>query len=379
MTTATVRFVALASFTVLASACSSGGGPGTGAAGNSGAAGTAGVTGAAGTTGAAGATGAAGTTGVAGTTGAAGTTANAGTTGTAGTTATAGTTGAAGATGTAGATGAAGAGSVACGTQKPDVSGITGSEGLVIAADGTIYFSQPQAIGRLRPGAASTPEKAWAKVTGATTVWGLTLDRANKLLYAGSPTTSTIYKVTVEDTPTVTPLVTKAGQPNGLTMGPDGAVYYSDFSAMGDVYRATPDGTRTKVTTTVLPQANGLAFGPDGALYVDLFTAGSITKLTLANGLETARADFVVKNTVAAADGLAFDAAGNAYVGFGGGVSRVSADGKTLTNLVKGGTANVEFGAGALDCKDLYAVAGGKLVRVANDTAGAPVPWHLSP
>jgi virginiamycin B lyase len=267
---------------------------------------------------------------------------------------------------------------VKCGTEKPDVSTITGSEGLVIDADGTIYFSQAAAVGRLQPGAASKPEKAWAKLTGANTVWGLAIDHASKALYAGSPTTSKIYKVTLEDTPTVTDFVTMAGQPNGLTMGPDGALYYTDFANMGNVFRVTAAGMKTMVTTTPLSMPNGLAFGADGALYVDVFQMGAITKLTLAAGVETARADFVANGLVAAADGLAFDAAGLAYVGYSGGVSRVSANGKTLTNLAKGGTANVEFGAGALDCKDIYYVQGGKLARVANDTAGAAVPWHVA-
>jgi sugar lactone lactonase YvrE len=249
----------------------------------------------------------------------------------------------------------------------------------VIEADGTFYFSQPAAVGRLRPGAASKPEKAWAKLTGASTVWGLAIDRASKALYAGSPATGTIYKITLEDTPVVTDFVTKAGSPNGLTMGTDGALYYSDFAAMGNVYRVTPAGMKTMVTTTPIPMANGLAFGADGALYVDVFQMGGVLKLTLAAGVETARAEFAAKALVAAPDGLAFDSAGLAYVGYAGGVSRVSADGKMLTNLAKGGTANVEFGAGALDCKDIYYVTGGKLARVANDTAGAAVPWHVTP
>jgi sugar lactone lactonase YvrE len=339
-----------------------------GGAGTTGTAGTTSATGGAGTTGAAGDMMGMAGAGSAGT-GAAGT-------GAAGTGAAGAAAPDAGTKGDAAVAGGAPGGTVACGTEKPDVSTITGSEGLVIGADGTIYFSQPSAVGRLRPGAASKPEKAWAKVTGSQ-VWGLAIDRANHVLYAGSPTTSTIYKVTLEDTPTVTNLVTMAGQPNGLTMGADGALYYSDFAAMGNIYRVTPDGTRTKVTTTPLAQPNGLAFGADGALYVDLFQAGSITKLTLAAGLETARADFVAKGLAPADDGLAFDAAGNAYVGYAGGVSRVSADGKMLTNLAKGGTANLEFGAGALDCKDIYYVTGGKLARVTNDVAGAAVPWHL--
>jgi hypothetical protein len=367
------------------SGCSSGSGsgtPGTGgqsgsAAGSTGAAGgTAGTSGTAGAgTGGGGASGAAGaSTGGAGA-GVAGSAGGAGASGGAG-----GGAGAAGSNPDGGAAGAAGAhGGVACGTAQADLSTVTGSEGLVIDADGTVYFSQASAVGRLPAGAGAKLDKAWAKLTGAATVWGLAIDRANKVLYAGSPATSTVYKVTLGDTPTVTNLVTMAGQPNGLTMGPDGALYYTDFTGMGNVYRVTADGTRTKVTTTTLAMPNGLAFGADGALYVDLFQAGSITKLTLAAGLETARVDFVAKNMVNADDGLAFDAAGNAYVGFAGGLSRVSADGKTITNLAKGGaTANVEFGAGALDCKDIYYVTGGKIARFTNDTAGAAVPWHVA-
>jgi sugar lactone lactonase YvrE len=170
--------------------------------------------------------------------------------------------------------------------------------------------------------------------------------------------------------------VKDAGLPNGLTMGPDGALYYTDFQPAGDVYRVTPGGVRTKVTTAPLPKPNGLAFGPDGALYVDLYEVGEVTKLTLVDGKETARAAFVPAGTFDKADGIAFDAAGNVYIGFGEGISRVSPDGKTIKKLAKGRTANVEFGTRAIPATDLYAVTDRKLVRVANDAAGAAVPWH---
>jgi sugar lactone lactonase YvrE len=327
--------------------------------------------------------------GASGASGSGGSGAGAAGTGAAGDTATAGSSGsgAAGASGAGGGAGAAGSGAgaggakgtVACGTAQADLSAVSGTEGIAIDADGTVYFSQSSAVGRLTPGAAGKLDKEWVKLPAASTVWGLAIDHAAKALYAGSPSTQTIYKITLEDVPTVTPLVKTAGQPNGLTMGPDGALYYSDFRVMGNIYRVTSDGARTMVTTTPINQPDGVAFGPDGALYVDEFQDGGVLKLTLTAGVETARADFVAKGMVSAADGLAFDADGNAYVGFAGGVSRVSPDGKTLTNLAKGGTANVEFGAGALDCKDIYAVTGMKIVRVPNTIAGAPVPWHISP
>jgi sugar lactone lactonase YvrE len=256
----------------------------------------------------------------------------------------------------------------------PGLESVTDSEGLAIDADGTVYFSQPSAVGRLTP--AGKLDKEWAKLPGATKVWGVAIDRPHQCLYVGSPATNIVYKATLGDAPTVTTLVAAAGNPNGLTIGPDGALYYSDYAPAGDIYRVTADGTRTKVTTATFPRPNGVAFGPDGALYVDLYEVGAVVRLTLADGKETARADFIPAGTVDKADGLAFDAAGNAYIGWGEGVSRATPDGKSLTRLSKGKTANVEFGAGTIPAKDLYAVTDKKVVRITNDVAGATVPWH---
>src|SRR5262249_47284508 len=149
----------------------------------------------------------------------------------------------------------------------PGLESVADSEGLAIAADGTVYFSQPEAVGRLTP--TGTLDKAWAKLPGATKVWGIAIDRPHKVLYVGSPTTTIVYRPTLEDAPPVTNFVVQAGSPNGLTMGPDGALYYTDFQPAGDIYRVTADGARAKVTASPLPKPNGLAFGPDGALYVD--------------------------------------------------------------------------------------------------------------
>jgi sugar lactone lactonase YvrE len=268
------------------------------------------------------------------------------------------------------------AGELACRRASPPAPGlesVADSEGLAIDADGTVYFSQPSAVGRLTP--PGKLDKEWAKLPGATKTWGIAIDRPHKALYIGSPATSTIYKVTLEDSPTVTSLVTNAGAPNGLTMGPDGALYYSDYAPAGDVWRVTADGARSKVTTSTFPRPNGVAFGPDGALYVDLYEVGAVSRLTLAGAKETARADFIASG-LDKADGIAFDSAGNVYIGWGEGVSRATPDGKTITKLAKGKTANVEFGSGAIPSNHLYAVTDKKIVRVINDLGGAPVPWH---
>ena len=114
----------------------------------------------------------------------------------------------------------------ACGSARPDVSGITGTEGVVIARDGTIYYSRNGAgmVGRLVPG--GTPENTWADVGGAG-VWGLALNAANTILYAGGPTGGLRRVEVATGTSTV---VVPGGAPNGLTMGPDDSLYYGDFS-----------------------------------------------------------------------------------------------------------------------------------------------------
>ena len=76
--------------------------------------------------------------------------------------------------------------------------------------------------------------------------------------------------------------------------------------------------------------------------------------------------------------GIAFDKTGNLYIGLRGGLSKVSADGETITNVpYAGDSSSVEFGTGALSCKDIFFVSGGKIVRYTNDTESAVVPWHV--
>jgi len=265
-----------------------------------------------------------------------------------------------------------------CGTERPTVSGVRGTEGLVIASDGTIYYSQSHAVGRIRPGMA--PEPGWAQLpAAASTVWGIAIDVPNHRLLVASPATRIIYSVDLtSDPPMGVSYLASAGQANGLTMGPDGALYYSDFSG-GHVYRVTgiDAGTRTRVTTAAIPGADGLAFHRDGSLYVEGYSNGSLVKLTLTGNMETARE--TVATGLTAPDGLAFDAMDRIYIGGGGTLTRLDADGSNPTVLLErlSAPANVEFGAGALPCTDIYVATGGAMARYEmGDTAGARVPWH---
>lgn len=279
----------------------------------------------------------------------------------------------------AGSGGAGAAGAPTCGAMRPAITGITGTEGLVIGPDGTIYFSQPSSatnanfLGRYRP-PYTQPELRWADMKGA--AFGITIDPKGGFLYAGSRPLRKLVKISVADAPVVTNLVDVEPTINGVTLGEDGAVYYTD-QGTGQVYRVTPDGAKTQVTTSPVSDANGIAFGPDGGLYVLTYAAARVTRLTVTAGKETGRTAFATITGGRNADGIAFDAVGQLYV-TATGLFKISADGQTQSKLpcTTVGSANVEFGAGALSCTDIYSVGSGGMNRCANDTPGMNVPWH---
>jgi sugar lactone lactonase YvrE len=264
-----------------------------------------------------------------------------------------------------------------CGTTQPSLSGITGTEGLVIGPDGTIYFSQPFSggnanfLGRIKA-QATQAEAKWVDMKG--NAFGITLDPKRNVLYAGSRTSKKILKITLAEPPVVSALADAEATVNGVTLGEDAAVYYTDQGG-GHVYRVTPEGAKSQVTTTPVSDANGLAFGPDAALYVLNYAAAKVVRLTLsAEHKETARVDFASITGGSNADGIAFDSQGQVYV-TATGLFRLSADGKTQSKMTcAAGGANLDFGVGALPCTDLFSAS--ELSRCASGASGMDVPWH---
>jgi sugar lactone lactonase YvrE len=164
---------------------------------------------------------------------------------------------------------------------------------------------------------------------------------------------------------------------NGLTIGPDGDLYYTDFgNPSGAVWRVNESGQRTRVSTNAIAGANGLAFGADGSLFVNSYVNGTVFRLTLTNNMESGRE--TAATGVGSADGLALDAMGNLYVGsMNMGLLRVAPDGEVTRLATISGATNVEFGAGALRCTDIYVATGAGIRRYEMGTIpGADVPWH---
>jgi acyl-CoA thioesterase I len=271
---------------------------------------------------------------------------------------------------------------VVCGGARPSLSAIPTAEGLVIAPDGTIYFSQPFAgenqtfLGRYAPPYERAPELRWLELGG--NALGITLDPARNILYAGSRTAKKLYAVPLSGPPTVKPLADVEEGINGLTLAADGSVYYTDQKG-GHVYRVATDGTKTQVTTTPLVEPNGLAFSPESALYVVSWVKPEITRLTVTSGAETGREVFATLPQ-ANADGIAFDGRGRMFVTASSTLYEISRDGNVVTPLGRSAGANIDFGAGALSCSDMYIAGNRQGLRLfAHDTAGLPVPWHRAP
>lgn len=256
----------------------------------------------------------------------------------------------------------------ACGAAQPVVRDVRDTEGIVIARDGTIYYSQPSGIGRLLPG--GVPEPEFVRMDGP--IVALMLDRANTHLYAAAGGIQEIDLATLE----VRPLV-RGGDVRGMTLGPDYSLYFTDASD-GIVYRIALSGAGSPraVTITPIAEPRGLAFHEDGSLLVASFDDGTITRITLGASGESAREPLA---SVASAHGIAAGADGSIFVSsyLGAIVTRIADDGTADTI---GGAVSVPshiaFGAGALRCDDLYVTSQRELGRTMDVGPALAVPWQ---
>lgn len=91
---------------------------------------------------------------------------------------------------------APGAAAVPCGTARPGLESVETAEGLVIAPDGTIYFSQPfvganqQYLARYRPPYDQPPETRWVDLGGNTGSRPTERRAGSRPLLSPSPTAS---------------------------------------------------------------------------------------------------------------------------------------------------------------------------------------------
>jgi len=270
---------------------------------------------------------------------------------------------------------------VTCGTTPAafDVTQFGKMEQMSVAPDGTVYWSnQGASIGKYAPPYANgTIEATWKTIAGAG-ILGIALDPKRNVLYAGSRETAdklyTIDLATGNVTNTVT--LPSSHSINGVTIGDDANVYYTDQSG-GNVYRVGPTDTApTKINTMSVAQGNDLAFGPDGWLYVNIWSPSpaTIVRLNIQNGVAVAQELFVTLTGSGNGDGIAFDSAGNIYANAGGLYKVTPA--KEVTKVAASGTAGIELGCGALSCNDLFYSTASTVSLLTVTPGGLNVYWH---
>lgn len=157
-------------------------------------------------------------------------------------------------------------------------SGLAMPNGVVRASDGTIYASDDFAANLDRVLPDGTVQRGWLKLIGN----GLALSPDEHTLYVNQSLPSRIMAVDLTTTsPTVRvlatpPLSSTAAFLDGLTMGPDGALYAATDVA-GEVWRITNTG-QICVLAKGMPLASAVAAGRSGqgfsptSLYVTSFT-----------------------------------------------------------------------------------------------------------
>jgi sugar lactone lactonase YvrE len=266
---------------------------------------------------------------------------------------------------------------VMCGTARPNVSSIEGTDGIAIGPDGTIYFTSDSLgqgwVGRM---VGNVITREWLRIDDAPLTAGLALNRTGTKLYVALVSGTAIIVYDLAANPIVgRTVVSDIPLINDLAIAPDGSTIYFSRQSDRNVYLLR-DGATTavKVTTatigaTALDQAPaGLAFGPDGALYVGVRKGGNIQRLLLdGQGLESSRAPVAMFSGWA--NGLAFDLTGRLYVAtydddVDTRVLRLAPD--SVVELESGDRfASMAFGRGTLSCHDLYIAvpSGGMRVR----------------
>ncbi len=282
------------------------------------------------------------------------------------------------------------------------------TEGVAVAPDGGIYFSDISFTVE-NPGRIMKFDPKTGKVTvhcaDSKKSNGLMFDSKGRLLAACGAHKGAQAVCEITSDGKVKPIVSKFmgkrfNAPNDLVVLPDGTIYFSDPRYVGEepieldhmsVYRVTPDGKVTRVTTDI-QKPNGVNISPDGkTLYVAETNNGStdVTKedpnvklgrMTL-NAFRIQKDGTLGKKQVivdfgkeVGTDGMTVDSQGNIYAAVRGaskhGIIVFTKKGKELAYIPTAELpTNCCFGNGE-DSKTLYVTSGKGLYRIKLNIAG---------
>jgi gluconolactonase len=285
--------------------------------------------------------------------------------------------------------------------------GITWAEGPAwIARGGYVLFSDPpkNIMYRWAPGASGA--SIFLERSGAAETKGLREPGSNGIKPAGP--NRVIFADSGDRAIVLLDLATKSkriladrfegkkfNSPNDLTVGPDGAIWFTDppygldgidasplkEQAANRVYRLAPDGSVTAVESQ-LRYPNGIAFSPDGrTLYVsnsdpknalilawDVSPAGKLSRRRVFADMNALAA----KGLPGLPDGMCIDARGDLWASGPGGIHVLSPGGQEL-GLISTGVAMSNCTFGGPDGRTIFMTSTHQLIALQTNVRGAPV------
>ncbi|MCA9023860.1 MAG: SMP-30/gluconolactonase/LRE family protein [Planctomycetaceae bacterium] len=310
--------------------------------------------------------------------------------------------------------------------------GITLTEGVSVASDGMVYFSDItfSHVSRKDDGSVHAGH-IWKfdPATKQTTIFrspsgmsnGIKFDSAGNMIVAlgadfgGRAVIRTDMKTGMSDIIAGLYDGKKFNSPNDITIDEKGRIYFSDPRYMGHesieqpvvgVYRIDPDGTVTRIITDA-GKANGVCVSPDQTKLYVVSNENGVTGIEQLASAESDRPDkglpphrkglmallaydlhddgsatfdriLVDYSPFDGPDGLVVDADGNLYVAVRAenrpGIVIYNPDGKELGYIKTEIPTNVGFGRGE-DSNLLYITAGKSLYRIRLNCVG----YHLPP
>ena len=299
------------------------------------------------------------------------------------------------------------------------------TEGVTVAPDGQVYFSDITFTSGCRHGDSNLPQAGiiwnYDPTSGQTSVFrspsgmtnGLKFDASGNLIAAEGADFGG-RKVTVTDMQTGRARILAAlfdGQPfngpNDVAIDLQGRIYFTDPRYLGhepvmqptmSVYRVDPDGTVNRIISDA-GKPNGLLVSPDqSTLYVVSNDNGALDFTRLRDTEATQRGPMVIWSYDLASDGtagnrqefvdyapydsaggLAADVNGNVYAAVrradAPGIYVYNTDGKELASMPTGDIlpSNLAFGRGE-DANLLYVTAGNALYQIRLNVEGYHVP-----